>query len=263
MKEEKNELNDSKLDKSMKKLNESNEVKEPIYKMTIESEKGRKEIINIYPNSKPEEIAYNFCKENNLDFKTLELMISKVKILIETMAKKKDLNEKENINSENDKKIIFCNEPILEDSEEQQSLSTEKIKKTISFKEKILQNMEKEKENAIDNDNRNDINNNNNSNENDNNLVLNYFKINEDFKEKKIINSKTSSVITNTINNCLELIEKEEKYFVSSSSTFSSKLGSSSFQNQNFSIIIKVSINLMKISKNDSAFILNPIIRGI
>ena len=89
MEEEKNELNDNKSNKSKKKSIESNELKEPIYKMTIESEKGRKEIINIYPNSKPEEIAYNFCKENNLDFKTLELMISKVKILIETMSMKK------------------------------------------------------------------------------------------------------------------------------------------------------------------------------
>ena len=251
MEEEKNELNDNKSNKSLKKSKESNEFKEPIYKMTIESEKGRKEIINIYPNSKPEEIAYNFCKENNLDFKTLELMISKVKILIETMAKKRD--EKENINSENDKKISYCNEPILEDSEEQQSLSTEKIKKTISFKEKALQNKdkEKEKENNKDNDNKNDVNNNNSDkNDNGNNLGLNYFKINEDFKEKKILNNKTSSVITNTINNCLELIEKEEKYYVSSSSTFSSKLGSSSFQNQNFSINSKENINLFNIDKD-------------
>ena len=251
MEEEKNELNDNKSNKSLKKSNESNELKEPIYKMTIESEKGRKEIINIYPNSKPEEIAYNFCKENNLDFKTLELMISKVKILIETMAKKRD--EKENINSENDKKISYCNEPILEDSEEQQSLSTEKIKKTISFKEKALQikDKEKEKENNKDNDNKNDVNNNkSDKNDNGNNLGLNYFKINEDFKEKKILNNKTSSVITSTINNCLELIEKEEKYFVSSSSTFSSKLGSSSFQNQNFSINSKENINLFNIDKD-------------
>ena len=134
MEEEKNELNNNISNKSLKKSIESNELKEPIYKMTIESEKGRKEIINIYPNSKPEEIAYNFCKENNLDFKTLELMISKVKILIETMAKKKNENEKENINSENDKKISYCNEPILEDSEEQQSLSTEKIIKIMIIK---------------------------------------------------------------------------------------------------------------------------------
>ena len=251
MEEEKNQLNDNKSNKSLKKSKESNEFKEPIYKMTIESEKGRKEIINIYPNSKPEEIAYNFCKENNLDFKTLELMISKVKILIETMAKKRD--EKENINSENDKKISYCNEPILEDSEEQQSLSTEKIKKTISFKEKALQNKdkEKEKENNKDNDNKNDVNNNkSDKNDNGNNLGLNYFKINEDFKEKKLLNNKTSSVITNTINNCLELIEKEEKYYVSSSSTFSSKLGSSSFQNQNFSINSKENINLFNIDKD-------------
>ena len=94
MKEE-NETNESPSNISKKISSDIKDIKEPIYEMTIESEKGRKEIINIYTNSKPEEIAYNFCKENNLDFETLELMINQIKKLMKSITNKKE-DEKEN-----------------------------------------------------------------------------------------------------------------------------------------------------------------------
>ena len=157
------EFNDNNINKS---INESKENKEPIYKMTIESERGRKEIIHIYPNSKPEEIAYNFCKENNLDFETLELMINQIKKLMNYINQKKEENNKENINKENENKLVYYNEPILEDSEEQKSLSNEKIKKTKSFNDNYLKNAEKEKEKNINNNTNNEINNDINNNKN-------------------------------------------------------------------------------------------------
>ena len=243
-----NEITNSIINKSMKKSLESKDSKEPVYEMTIESEKGRKEIINIYPNSKPEEIAYNFCKDNNLDFETLELMINQIKKLMKSIEQKKEQNNKNNIDTENENKLFYCKEPILEDSEEQHSLSTEKIIRTKSFKENILKNKEKEKK--IDFDNNNNIDNNidldNNIKSIDN---MNYFKINKDFQEKKVVNSKTNSIITNTINNCLEIIEKEEKNMPSSISTFTSKLGSSSSQNKKFLINSKENITTFNIEK--------------
>ena len=257
--------------RSIKKSSGSKEIKDPLYKMTIESEKGRKEVINIYSNSKPEEIAYNFCKENNLDFQTLELMIKKIKKLMESISKNKEnkeLEEKDNQIDEKENKLFYCNEPILEDSEEQQSISTEKIMRTKSFKDNnIFKSKEKEKNNKSNNKSNNNINNNINITMNSNisnsklieninlkindsnNNNINYLKINEDFKGKKLKNSKTSAVITNTINNCLELIEKEEKNILSSISTFSSKLGSSSIKNQNLSNNSKENINIFKLEK--------------
>ena len=92
-----NEITNSIINKSMKKSLESKDSKEPVYEMTIESEKGRKEIINIYPNSKPEEIAYNFCKDNNLDFETLELMINQIKKLMKSIEQKKGKKNKNKI----------------------------------------------------------------------------------------------------------------------------------------------------------------------
>ena len=259
MKEE-NEINDSVSNISKKISNDIKDIKEPIYEMTIESEKGRKEIINIYTNSKPEEIAYNFCKENNLDFETLELMINQIKKLMKSITNKKE-DEKDNNNLENEKKVVYCNEPILEDSEEQKSLSTEKIMKTKSFKEAILKNKEIEK-NLIINSINSNISNNSNIKNNEKNSIneinkkridiksMKYFKINGDFKEKNR-NHKTSSIITNTINNCLELIEKEEKFFLSSNSNLSSKLGSSYIQNQKYSINSKENINTFNLDKEN------------
>lgn len=256
------EIYESISNKTLKKQNDSKEIKEPIYEMTIESEKGRKEIINIYSNSKPEEIAYNFCKENNLDFETLELMVNQIKKLMKSISNKADANEKEKNDEEKENKLFYCNEPILEDPEEQ-SLSTEKIKKTKSFKENVIKNKEKEKNISINNNNdkinkfdkNNDIEINNNKSDIDNNIIdsnknMNYIKINGDFKEKRQ-NFKTSSIITNTINNCLELIEKEEKLFSpNNNSSLSSKIGTSSVQNRKYSLNSKENINVFNLEKD-------------
>ena len=214
------------------------ELNEPIYRMTIESEKGTKEVINIYPNSKPEEIAYNFCKDNNLDFQTLELMINQIKKLMKSI---------ETENKENIKKVAYLNEPILEDSEEQQSISKEKIKKTKSFKDNLIKSIEMEVEQELE---KGKMNNNNNTNDIDK-YKLNYIKIDENLKDREFKNhkKKTSSIITNAINNCLDLVEKEEKCCVSNNDTFSSKAGSSSLTSKHYSNNSKENINLFNIDK--------------
>ena len=234
---ESNDIYESISNKSIKKGSESKDIKEPIYEMTIESEKGRKEIINIYSDSKPEEIAYNFCKENNLDFETLELMTNQIKKLMKIITTKKD--EKQKNNEENENKLFDCNEPILEDSEEQQSVSAEKIIKTKSFKENNIKKKDKNLNKNLDDNNINKV---------DEMNVDNIFKIDGNFKEKQK-NSKTSTIITNTINNCMEIIEKEEKYITSSNSTFSSKIGVSSIQNKQYSLNSKENIPLSDFCK--------------
>ena len=233
--EEEQELIINKTDKnSLKPI----ELNEPIYRMTIESEKGTKEVINIYPNSKPEEIAYNFCKDNNLDFQTLELMINQIKKLMKSI---------ETENKENIKKVAYLNEPILEDSEEQQSISTEKIKKTKSFKDNLIKSIEMEVEQELE---KGKMNNNNDTNDIDK-YKLNYIKIDENLKDREFKNhkKKTSSIITNAINNCLDLVEKEEKCCVSNNDTFSSKAGSSSLTSKHYSNNSKENINLFNIDK--------------
>ena len=59
-----NELNENESSINEEEKIEENELgEEPIYVMTVELEKGKSESIKIYSNSKPEELAFSFCKK--------------------------------------------------------------------------------------------------------------------------------------------------------------------------------------------------------
>ena len=58
---------------------------EPIYVMTVELEKGKSESIKIYSDSKPDELAYDFCKLHNLDFSSLTYLTTQIKKLFESI----------------------------------------------------------------------------------------------------------------------------------------------------------------------------------
>jgi hypothetical protein len=55
---------------------------EPVYKMTVELARGKFETLDIYLDSKPEELAYQFCREKNLDFKAMFYLIKEINKLI-------------------------------------------------------------------------------------------------------------------------------------------------------------------------------------
>ena len=125
-------------------------TEEPIYVMTVELEKGKNESIKIFPSSKPEELAYEFCKNHNLDFSSLSYLTEEISNLF-----KKFPNEK--------KDKILENEPIEEVDEDEYIHGIEK---------KISNNNINQK---LNNDNfvNNIINNNNiNDNQNLNNMDL-------------------------------------------------------------------------------------------
>ena len=69
---------------------------EPIYVMTVELEKGKNETIKIYIDSKPDELAYDFCKEHNLDFSSLAYLTSQIKALFESLPQTNQSNSKQN-----------------------------------------------------------------------------------------------------------------------------------------------------------------------
>jgi hypothetical protein len=56
--------------------------REPIYKMTIELSRGQFETLDIYLDSIPEETAFEFCKNNNLDFKAMNYLILEINKLL-------------------------------------------------------------------------------------------------------------------------------------------------------------------------------------
>ena len=139
-----NEINDNDLITNEEEKNEENELEEePIYVMTVELEKGKNESIKIFQNSKPGELAYDFCKNHNLDFSSLSYLTEEITNLFKNLS--------------NDKKEKNLNEPIEEVDEDEYVQS--------------LDNIYKKKKSNLDNQQLNINNNDNNIN------VINYINI--------------------------------------------------------------------------------------
>lgn len=60
----------------------------PFYLMTLEDNDGDTKQIKIYKNSDPYELAYNFCKENNLDFESMKYIKRNIKNIIKKFEEK-------------------------------------------------------------------------------------------------------------------------------------------------------------------------------
>ena len=98
------------------KKKEENEEEDPIYVMTVELEKGKSESIKIYANSKPDELAFSFCKKYNLDFSSLSYLSNQIKNLIENLSNGNENNnepieevDEENPSSEGQSKKFISN----------------------------------------------------------------------------------------------------------------------------------------------------------
>ena len=94
------------IDSFRLKIEEKPKKKPPFYLMTLEDDKGGFRYIKIYKNSNPSEIAFNFCKTNNLDFNFMKY----IKKNIKTIIKNFDLLNKP------DKDKIISNNKIFKSS---------------------------------------------------------------------------------------------------------------------------------------------------
>ena len=61
----------------------------PFFVMTLEFEKGKQEYIKIFPNTDPDEVSFNFCKENNLDFVSMKYLKEEISELLCKFNEKK------------------------------------------------------------------------------------------------------------------------------------------------------------------------------
>ena len=55
---------------------------EPSYVMTIELEKGKSDIIKIFIDSSPDELAFEFCKKNNLNLRAMNFLSGEISKLL-------------------------------------------------------------------------------------------------------------------------------------------------------------------------------------
>ena len=199
------------LDNNIKENNINEEItEEPIYVMTLALEQGKSEKIEIFSNSDPTELAYNFCSKNNLDYDALDYLKEQITNLLESYAKNENYEDYIN-NNENE-----CINEIEEAKEDQEFNITENYKENLNsqitnesinkensdyknYKEEINSKEYEDyrNKNEINNDIKNDI------NEEKNNKIINnnaggYFI-------KK--NNKTKEEITN-----LQRIKNDELF---------------------------------------------------
>ena len=188
--------NEEKINNNINTENKIDEnIDEPIYVMTLALEQGKSEKIEIYENSDPAQLAYNFCSKNNLDFTALDYLKEQITNLLESYAKNE--NEEEcNNNEETYEKIEVddnnnedINIPEIEEVQESQEFNvTENRKKNSKEKKKEISNDEIIGEINID-ELQNNKKNSNNRNE------RNKIDIKDDFNNEKdeIFNEKMTN----------------------------------------------------------------------
>ena len=159
----------------------NNEDKKPFFLMTLEDSMGKCQQIKIFQNSNPSELAYYFCKENNLDFASMKYIKSNIKSIV------KKFNEPQQ------KTLLYndSNNAIKEEEDEDDYLTEGTVRS--NEKQKIQDN---EEENYLNNNykdiNKSETNNNsNNDNENNDKNDKNDKNDNNDNNDKNdIINNK-------------------------------------------------------------------------
>lgn len=219
-------LKNAKIQNS-KEFNNNTAIK---IKINIGQQKSEDIIVTKY--SKPEELAYNFCHNNNLDYKTLNWLIKKIKII----QKNKFVHRKN----------IFKTHPSTDKSKgknnSQNNISTEELQKTNSCKIRKETNLEILSNNGLSSNNStneydkynilNSINSNYplfsiyNQNIIKNNIKKELCQCNISLSKNKNINNinssfnnSTNKIIRQTIKRCLEIVENEEKPFYSESNS--------------------------------------------
>ncbi len=192
-------------------LMKNKQIEEPIYVMTVELEKGKNESIKIFQNSKPGELAYDFCKNHNLDFSSLSYLTEEITNLFKNLS--------------NDNKEKNLNEPIEEVDEDEYVQSLDNIYK------KKKSNLDNQQLNINNNDNNiniiNYINNDNNNNIFENNL-------NENQKEFQIMDLNNNNKINEGQNDLIDDFDNFEKDIIKEEEIRNESMNlDSEFENEN------------------------------
>lgn len=138
---EEREINES-YEKGKVFLNE-----EPLYVMTVELEKGKSENIKIFRDSNPDELAFEFCKNHNLDFSSLTYLTTQIKKLFEnipqgvqsilhdnTQSNECIIEEEEEDNQTNEQRMSSQKEKSIDNSEERPQIKKESDTNVIPWK---------------------------------------------------------------------------------------------------------------------------------
>ena len=185
--ENENEENDK-----VENVEEKENIDEPIYIMTLELEEEKFEQIKIFSNSDPDQLAYTFCKEHNLDFSAMEYLKEKIDDLIKKFKNKSNDSQIEEVESEIN--ISESNNSTVKNS-------------------KIILNKKIENNNKLDNQNNNYLNKNDEftfNNERNYNVNDDIDDNNNKNNEKKDINNEENDNKNNIEENSINNNEKDD-----------------------------------------------------
>ena len=80
-------------------VEENKKEEQPLAMLNLEIEKGVIKQIKIFKNSNPEEVSYNFCKENNIDLSLMNHIKNEIESLMQKYYQsiENEQNQKNNI----------------------------------------------------------------------------------------------------------------------------------------------------------------------
>ena len=132
---------------------QNDDQKKALLTLAIELGDKKKQLLNIYLDSKPEQLAYDFCLQNNLDFDSMENLKEEIKnALANYNADAANQNEKK----ENQEEVEQKNEENEERENEENILSKENENENEN-EELSKENEQEEQEIQNINENENDI----------------------------------------------------------------------------------------------------------
>ena len=182
-----------------KNPNTSEESKDTqYYLITLEDSNGEHQQIRIFKNSDAAEIAFNFCKENNLDYKSMKYIKKNIQKIIEQFDEPNHklffLDNSYSSIQEVDEENMVSETTLLDNEANKEKNGNKNLIKEIKF-----QNFSDKAKNIVntnDNNKNNEINNKNNSEKNKEN------------KNQKLRDNSSKNINNNMDNN----FEKEKNF---------------------------------------------------
>ena len=136
--------------------------KKPLLTLSIELGDKKKQLLNIYLDSKPEQLAYDFCLQNNLDFDSMQNLTEEIKNALSNYKGDTSNQEiKDQINEEEEQKKREEEEneekeEIEDNNENIENKENESEHKTEELSEGHEQNQQEQKEQNNENNNENE-----------------------------------------------------------------------------------------------------------
>jgi len=186
---------------NMKNTNiENQNEKQEIMILAIELGDNEKKFLKIYNDSKPEQLAYDFCLQNNLDFDSLQELTEEIKNALR-------------------QKVILANS--IANTNNNNILNNQVLTESNINKENTIENLSNLLNNNNNNSNKVNINNNNselkNKNKYSSNTKIKSKNINSIYKRNTNPNSSTSSKHKRNLNHLSQTVSSQTKKRISKS----------------------------------------------